>query len=162
MLFNSLEFMIFLPIVLLVTFIVPKKVRYVWLLIASYYFYMCWNVSYILLIVFSTLVTYLGGLGIEWCKHKDWSYEKITKGKKWCVALGFVSNIGVLCYFKYANFFMDNIQVLFHMIGVEVQVPEVDVLLPVGISFFTFQALSYLVDVYRDEIPATKNFLNYV
>ena len=104
MLFNSLEFLIFLPIVLLVTFIIPKKIRYIWLLIASYYFYMCWNAGYAVLILFSTLVTYLGGLGIEWCKSRDWDEVKIRRGKKACVAVGFVLNIGVLCYFKYANF----------------------------------------------------------
>ena len=161
MLFNSLEFLLFLPIVLLVTFVIPKKIRYIWLLIASYYFYMCWNASYAILILFSTLVTYLGGLGIEWCKKQEWEERKIIKGKKLCVGVGFGLNIGVLCYFKYTNFLLDNIRSLFEMIHIELNIPEVDILLPVGISFFTFQALSYLMDVYRDEIYAEKNFLRY-
>lgn len=122
------------------------------------FFYMCWNATYALLLLFSTLVTYLGGLGIQWCKQKDWETDKITKGKKMCVALGFVLNIGVLCYFKYTNFLLDNLRVVFERIGVELHIPEVDILLPVGMSFFTFQALSYLMDVYRDEIYAEKNF----
>ena len=161
MLFNSLEFLVFLPIVLLITFIFPKKIRYIWLLIASYYFYMCWNASYVILILFSTLVTYLGGLGIEWCKKQEWEESRIVRGKKWCVGIGFGLNIGVLCYFKYTNFLLENLRSLFALIGIELHIPEVDILLPVGISFFTFQALSYLMDVYRDEIYAEKNFLRY-
>lgn len=161
MLFNSVGFLIFLPIVLLVTFIVPKKIKYIWLLVASYYFYMCWNASYALLILFSTLVTYLGGLGIEWCKAQAWDENKIRKSKKACVTIGLVLNIGVLCYFKYTNFLLDNLKRLFGMIHIELNIPEVDILLPVGISFFTFQALSYLIDVYRDEIYAEKNFFRY-
>ena len=135
MLFNSLEFLIFLPIVLLVTFMIPKKIRYIWLLFASYYFYMCWNASYAILILFSTVVTYIGGLGIEWCKKQDWDESKIIKGKKLCVGLGFGLNIGVLCYFKYTNFLLDNIRNLFALIQVELNIPELDILLPVGISF---------------------------
>ncbi|MBR5597712.1 MAG: MBOAT family protein [Lachnospiraceae bacterium] len=161
MLFNSLEFLIFLPIVLLVTFILPKKIRYIWLLIASYYFYMCWNAVYGLLILFSTLVTYLGGVGIEWCKGQPWEETKITRGKKLCVGVGFGLNIGVLCYFKYTNFLLDNLRDFFHLLHIELNIPEVDILLPVGISFFTFQALSYLMDVYRDDIYAEKNFFRY-
>ena len=161
MLFNSLEFLIFLPIVLLVTFALPKKIRYIWLLVASYYFYMCWNAGYALLILFSTAVTYLGGLGIEWCKEQKWSKSKKAKRKKLFVVTGVVLNIGVLCYFKYTNFILNNLCGLFAGVGIELNIPEVDILLPVGISFFTFQALSYLMDVYRDEIYAEKNFFRY-
>ena len=161
MLFNSLEFLIFLPIVLLVTFIIPKKIRYIWLLAASYYFYMCWNAEYALLILFSTVVTYLGGLGIEWCKHQQWEEKKIIATKKACVTIGVVLNVSVLCYFKYTNFLLDNIRDFFAAFQVELNIPKVDILLPVGISFFTFQALGYLVDVYRDDIYAEKNFFRY-
>lgn len=161
MLFNSLEFLIFLPIVLLVTFVLPKKIRYIWLLIASYYFYMCWNAGYALLILFSTVVTYFGGLGIEWCKHQEWEEARIVRGKKICVAIGVGLNIGVLGYFKYTNFLLDNLRSLFATLHIEMNIPKVDILLPVGISFFTFQALGYLIDVYRDDIYAEKNFLRY-
>ena len=140
---------------------IPKKIRYIWLLFASYYFYMCWNASYAILILFSTVVTYIGGLGIKKYKKQDWDESKIIKGKKLCVGLGFGLNIGVLCYFKYTNFLLDNIRNLFALIQVELNIPELDILLPVGISFFTFQALSYLMDVYRDEIYAEKNFFIY-
>lgn len=161
MLFNSLEFLIFFPIVLLVCFIIPQKIRYIWLLICSYYFYMCWNASYALLILFSTAVTYSCGLGIEWCKKQKWKKRKIKKAKKYVVAAGFVLNLGVLAYFKYANFFMDNLQAVLRTFHIKMNVPKFDILLPVGISFFTFQALSYIMDVYRDEIYAEKNFFRY-
>lgn len=161
MLFNSLEFLIFFPIVLLVCFILLAKIRYIWLLIASYYFYMCWNASYALLILFSTAVTYGCGLGIEWCKKQKWKEDKIKKAKKYVVATGFVLNLSVLAYFKYANFFMDNLEAVLGTFRIKMNVPKFDILLPVGISFFTFQALSYIVDVYRDEIYAEKNFFRY-
>ncbi len=161
MLFNTKEFLFFLPIVLLVTFIIPKKIRYIWLLIASYYFYMCWNAKYAFLLLFSTLVTYLGGLGIEWCKKQAWNPNKIAKGKKLCVGIGFVLNIGMLGYFKYTNFFLENIRSILRCFRIEWNIRQMDILLPVGISFFTFQALSYLVDVYRNEIYAEKNFFRY-
>ena len=161
MLFNSLEFLIFFPIVLLVCFIIPSKIRYIWLLIASYYFYMCWNAGYALLILFSTVVTYCCGLVMEWCKSQKWKKRKLRKVKKLVVAAGFVLNLGVLAYFKYTNFFMDNLQAVFGAFHIELNVPKFDILLPVGISFFTFQALSYIMDVYRDEIYAEKNFLRY-
>ena len=161
MLFNSMEFLIFFPVVLLICFIIPAKIRYIWLLVASYYFYMCWNAVYALLLLFTTVVTYLGGLAIDWCKNKNWPEEKITKGKKWCVGIGVILNIGVLCYFKYTNFLMNNLNALFQSLHIELNVPQFDILLPVGISFFTFQALSYLMDVYRDDIYAEKNFFRY-
>ena len=161
MLFNSLEFLLFFPIVLLVCFILPSKIRYIWLLIASYYFYMCWNAKYALLLFFSTVVTYLCGLIMEWCKKQEWDREKIVKSKKLAVAVGFVLNIGVLAYFKYSNFFLLNVQRVFRIFHIELNVQQLDILLPVGISFFTFQALSYIVDVYRDEIYAERNFLRY-
>ena len=161
MLFNSLEFLVFLPIVLLVTFVIPKKIRYIWLLISSYYFYMCWNAGYALLILFSTAVTYLGGIGIEWCRRQKWKKIKKRKYMKLCVTVGFCLNLGVLCYFKYTNFLLDNLRTLFAAIHIELNIPQVDILLPVGISFFTFQALSYLMDVYRGEIYAEKNFFRY-
>ena len=100
MLFNSLEFLIFFPIVILVCFMLPGKIRYIWLLIASYYFYMCWNASYALLILFSTLVTYGCGLAMEWCKKQNWEDEKKTRRKKILVGAAFVLNLSVLAYLK--------------------------------------------------------------
>ena len=86
MLFNSAQFLIFLPIVVLIYFIIPQRVRYIWLLVCSYYFYMCWNAKYALLMLFSTFTTYLCGLGIEHIKHMDCPAGRAVRLKKRCVA----------------------------------------------------------------------------
>lgn len=161
MLFNSLHFLVFFPIVLLVYFCIPKKIRYIWLLVASYYFYMCWNVKYVVLILFSTIITYLSGIAIDWVKQRNWEQKKTIIYKKGILAVSFLLNLGVLGYFKYANFFLDNIQHILRMWHIELNVPIVDVLLPIGISFYTFQTLSYNMDVYRGDIYAEKNFFRY-
>lgn len=161
MLFNSLEFMFFFPIVVLVYFILPCKIKQLWLLGASYYFYMCWNAKYALLILFSTIVTYFSGLLLEKVKHASWDGPRKIKFMKLVVALSFILNLAVLFYFKYINFVFDAVKELFQFIHIELNVPVFDIILPVGISFYTFQALSYTMDVYRDEIYAEKNFLRY-
>lgn len=161
MLFNSLQFLIFFPIVILICFILPARIRYLWLLAASYYFYACWDARYLLLLLFSTVVTYLSGLGIEWCRKQQWTTEKRLKGKRSCVAISVLLNVGMLCYFKYTNFFLENLRAVFAAVNIQLKIPEVSIVLPVGISFFTFQALSYTLDVYREEIYAEKNFFRY-
>ena len=161
MLFNSVGFLIFFPIVLLVYFVIPKKIKHFWLLAASYYFYMCWNAKYAILIFTSTVITYASGLLLERAKQMDVDEIKKIRIKKSVVAFSFLSNLGILCYFKYVNFILFNLSQAFSMINVHLSVPTVDVILPVGISFYTFQALSYTVDVYRDEIYAEKNFFRY-
>ena len=161
MLFNSLHFLVFFPIVLLVYFCIPKNIRYIWLLAASYYFYMCWNAKYAVLILFSTVITYLSGIAIDWVKQHNWEEKKAIFYKKGILTASFVLNLGVLVYFKYANFFLDNIERILGACHIELNVPVIDVLLPVGISFYTFQALSYTMDVYRGDIYAEKNFFRY-
>ncbi len=153
MLFNSFDFLIFFPVVVLIYFIIPKKVRYIWLLISSYYFYMCWNAKYALLIAISTLITWISGLLLSKCKAK-WV-------KHATVAASFVSNLGILFFFKYFDFALDNVNRILTHINVEVINNPFDILLPVGISFYTFQALSYTVDVYRGDVEAEKNPLRY-
>lgn len=169
MLFNSYNFMIFFPIVVLVYFFIPKKLRYIWLLIVSYYFYMGWNVEYALLIAFSTVATFLSGLLIDRCNEKFYDIQsdqetnerKRNKYKKLIVAICFIVNIGILVFFKYFDFLLNNINVLLSIVGVSTIHKSFDVLLPVGISFYTFQALSYTIDVYRGDIKAEKNFFKY-
>ena len=161
MLFNSMEFMIFFPIVVLMYFILPEKVKQFWLLITSYYFYMCWNAKYALLILFSTAITYASGLLLEQIKHRSWVDVRKVKYKKIVVALSFTLNLTVLFYFKYINFAFSIVSGVLRSMHIELHVPEFDIILPVGISFYTFQALSYTMDVYRDEIYAEKNFLRY-
>ena len=159
--FNSIDFLIFFPVVVLGYFILPKKIKNYWLLIASYYFYMCWNAQYALLILASTVFTYLSGIIIERIKKSGRDEAQKTRAKKWTVAACLIINLGILFVFKYFNFAMETLTDLFREVGVELNVPKFDLLLPVGISFYTFQALSYTMDVYRDEIYAEKNFFRY-
>lgn len=161
MLFNSLEFLIFFPIVLIVYYIIPARIKYLWLLVASYYFYMCWNAKYALLIMTSTVITYLSGLLIEKVKNSEHADDKKKRLKNIVVAISFVSNLGILFYFKYSNFAIGILTKVFAKAHIELKIPAIDILLPVGISFYTFQALSYTMDVYRNEIYAEKNFFRY-
>lgn len=156
MLFNSIDFLIFFPIVISIFFIIPKKWRCIWLLISSYYFYMSWNPKYALLIAGSTVVTYLSGLFIEHANSKG----KTTSMKLYVLA-SLIINLGILCFFKYANFFLSNLSLLFSHIGIGTIDKRFDFLLPVGISFYTFQALSYTIDVYRGQIKAERNLFKY-
>ena len=160
MLFNSIDFLIFFPVVVLLYFVIPKRVRYLWLLGCSYYFYMCWNPRYALLILTSTAITYLSGILI----HRTNAIEnerKRTHLKKLWVGLSFGSNLAILCVFKYLTFFLESLATALGFAGISMTVPTIDLLLPVGISFYTFQALSYTMDVYRGDIDAEPNFLRY-
>ncbi len=141
--FNSIQFLIFFPIVVTLYFSIPHKYRWAMLLAASYYFYMCWNAAYIILIIISTLIAYISGLWIN--KAKD------HKQKKYALLFSLIINLGILFIFKYFNFFVNNLQKLFTHININMPLPYLNVLLPVGISFYTFQALSYSIDVYKGE-----------
>lgn len=161
MLFNSIDFLIFLPIVLVIYYIIPMKYKHIWLLISSYYFYMCWNAKYVLLIFVSTVITYLSGILIDKVE-KTWpDVNDIGKYKKLILALSFVSNLGILFYFKYINFTLDIVTRILSKVNISMNVPVFDVILPVGISFYTFQALSYSVDVYRGEVEPEHDFFRY-
>lgn len=160
MLFNSYNFLIFFPIVVLIYFLIPQKIKYIWLLIASYYFYMCWNAKYVLILLFSTAITYASGILITKANNCKDERKRIRK-KKIFVALSFIINLSILFMFKYFDFAVDNInQVLGHL-NMKLLNPTFDVVLPVGISFYIFQALSYTVDVYRKDVEAERNFLKY-
>lgn len=153
MLFNSIDFLFFFPIVVGILFVLPRKLRCVWLLITSYYFYMSWNPKYALLIAFSTVITYLSGLILERCST--------DKRKKMVVAGSLISNLLILAVFKYANFALNTISILCGTLGIQFTEKRLDLLLPVGISFYTFQALSYTLDVYRGKVIAEKNIVRY-
>lgn len=150
MLFNSLEYLIFLPIVVIFYNLLPQKLKNIFLLLASLTFYSFWNVKYTLLMVFSIFVTYMTGLYIE--KNRGQ-----VKKMKLAVFLCFFINLGILFVFKYFNFFAD---LLNNFSGKDFNL-ALDVLLPVGISFYTFQALGYTIDVYRKDIRAEENFIDY-
>ena len=159
MLFNSIDFLVFFPVVVLIYWLIPKKLRYIWLLVTSYYFYMGWNAQYALLIATSTGITYLCGLGIEWLGKKE--KKSATVGQKCVVAAGVLSNLGILFFYKYFDFFLENINLALEHFQVKPLTSSMEVLLPVGISFYTFQALGYMIDVYRGDIEAEKNPLKY-
>lgn len=153
MLFNSIDFLIFFPIVVLIYFVIPKCLRHIWLLLSSYYFYMSWNPKYALLIAASTIITYVSGLLL--------SNAHNIKKRKLIVSSSVLSNLGILIIFKYANFIISSINIQLHILGIQTINHRLDLLLPVGISFYTFQALSYTIDVYRGSIEAEKNIINY-
>lgn len=157
--FNSSDFLIFFPIVVLIYFLIPQKLKNYWLLIASYYFYMCWNAKYALIILFSTIVTYLSGLALDTLQQRS-ADPLIMRKKKIVVAISVLLNLSLLFYFKYINFaigILGNALSVFH---IQLNLPSVDILLPVGISFYTFQALGYTIDVYRGNTCAEKNFFS--
>ena len=160
MLFNSLSFLIFFPIVVYLYFVLPHKLKNLWLLVSSYYFYMSWNPKYTLLLAGSTLITYLGGLGISYAGRLAEDKGRIAL-QKLIVAASFVLNLGILFFFKYFNFVADSVNKLVARIGDEFSITSFDVVLPVGISFYIFQALAYTVDVYRGEIKEERNLLKY-
>lgn len=161
MIFNSMQYLIFFPIVFLVYFLFPPRIRYIWLLLSSYYFYMCWNPKYIILIVLSTLVTYLSGVAMEVIKDRPCEIRIRECYLKICIIVCFLFNLALLFYFKYFQFTISSIDRILNMIGLRISVPYHDVILPVGISFYIFQALGYTIDVYRGEIVAEKNILRY-
>lgn len=146
MLFNSIDFIIFFPIVLFIYFLLPHRFRWLLLLGSSYYFYMSWKPEYVILIMLSTIVDYLAGIKIENSKKKK------TK-KKFLFASLFV-NLGLLFTFKYFNFFSSEFTEFLKSFSLSFDAIELKLLLPVGISFYTFQTLSYTIDVYRGKIKA--------
>ena len=149
--FNSLQYLVFLPTVIILYFLLPPRCRNYLLLAASYYFYMCWEPLYALLILTSTIVTYSCGRLLE----------SFPRHKKAWVALSLIINLSILFFFKYFNFAAGIIGSLLGRVGLDFTSPGLNVLLPVGISFYTFQALGYTIDVYRGKLPAERNFIIY-
>lgn len=159
MVFNSIQYLVFFPVVVSIYFLIPIKFKNYWLLIASYFFYMCWNIKYSLLIFGCTLITYICGILIQLINNK---YPlKAKKYNKIVLFTCVIANLSVLFFFKYFNFFLDTIASLLALVNIRLAIPNFDILLPVGISFYTFQALSYVIDVYRGETYAEKNFFQY-
>lgn len=154
MLFNSLPFLIFFPLTVLIYWFLPanRQYRNHMLLIASYYFYMNWEPGYALLIFISTITTWAGALMIE---------RTAAKKRKFFFIATLVVNIGILFTYKYLAFAGNQVQNLLDVLGLDMKIPEFDILLPVGISFYTFQAIGYLVDVWRGTLNAERNFFTY-
>lgn len=159
MLFNSFDFLIFFPIVIGIYFVLPSKAKNLWLLASSYFFYACWSVKYVLLIAISTVITYACGVLLERGEQMDDDRRRMYK--RCCLVITLTANLLILFVFKYWNFAARTLGSLLGIAGVPVSVPELNLLLPVGISFYTFQALGYAIDVYRGTIKAEKNFIQY-
>jgi alginate O-acetyltransferase complex protein AlgI len=163
LLFNSFTYLVFLPLVVLLYWLVAERLRKLLLLVASYVFYMNWMPAYGLLILGLTVVNYFLGLAIG----NSVSTPNASLKKPLLVA-GLIFNIGCLCFFKYANFLIDSFLQSIHWVGAFAQVPglavhqspALNVILPLGISFFTFEFIHYIVDVYRGSSPIT-NFPDF-
>ena len=160
MLFNSIHFLIFFPAVVLFYYILPHKVRWIWLLITSYFFYMAWNPRYALFLAAATIVTYLSGLLISRSNGSEDSKKRDSRRRLW-VALSFILNLAMLLFFKYFDFAVYSMNRIAQYAGVRVLTPAFDVMLPVGISFYTLQALTYTMDVYRGECAVERNPAKY-
>lgn len=150
MLFNSFEYLVFLPLVFILYWLLPNKMRWVLLFIASYYFYMSWNAKYVVLILFTTLVSYLAAIALE-------KTQSILL-KKLILTATLISSLGVLFFFKYFNFVSESVATVLSRLSIPCHPVTLNLLLPVGISFYTFQTLSYVIDVYRGMVKAEKHF----
>ena len=149
MLFNTIDFAIFLPLVVIIYYLIPHRFRWILLLAASYFFYMSWRVEYILLIVASTLVDYFSGIRMEGLPDR--------KSRLPWLILSLSINLGLLFFFKYFNFATENLNALFDRVGFSAEIPLMKLLLPVGISFYTFQTLSYTIEVYYGKQKAERH-----
>lgn len=151
--FTTIHFFVFLWIVFLIYWNIPHKYRWLLLLISSTYFYMQWKVKYLIWIFFTIIVSYVFGFVVE--KEED------EKRRKRYLLISCVLCLSVLFIFKYFHFFMDSVGMISHIFGVELPEFMLPLILPVGISFYTFQTMSYVIDIYRREIPAERHFGNY-
>lgn len=151
MLFNSWQFGIFLPVIFAIYWAVPQKFRWALLFTASYYFYMSWNVKYVVLILFTTIISYFAAIFIE-------RFQNNTSAKKIILTFTLISCLGVLFVFKYFNFFSKSFVNLMRAFSIQLHPMTLKLLLPVGISFYTFQTLSYVIDVYRGSVKPEKHF----
>ncbi|MBE6887242.1 MAG: MBOAT family protein [Ruminococcaceae bacterium] len=153
MLFNSVPFMIFLPIAVLLYYIVPQKFQKIYLLAVSYYFYACFDLRAVPFLIAATLVSFYAAKIIE-SKEDD-------KQRKRAMLLALAVNIGMLLVFKYCNFFAENLVALANVFGANLEFKRFNILMVTGISFFTFQSVGYVLDVYLKKIKAEQNLLIY-
>ncbi|MFK7783397.1 MBOAT family O-acyltransferase [Psychroserpens sp.] len=156
MLFNSIDFAIFLPIVFFLYWFVANKnlkLQNFLIVLASYTFYGWWDWRFLSLILFSTIIDYSIGRKLQ--------SEKKARNRKLLLWTSILVNLGFLGFFKYYNFFLDNFITAFSFFGTEIQASSLNIILPVGISFYTFQTLSYTIDVYKEKLEPTKNFIAF-
>ncbi len=149
MLFNTYQYLFFLPLVVILYYVIPHRYRWILLLGASYYFYMCWKAEYLILILASTGIDYWASLRMS--RHRE------KKKRKKYLILSLFTNLGILFLFKYFNFFSDSVHSVFEQFNVFYESRTFDLLLPVGISFYTFQTLSYTIEVYQGKQKAERH-----
>ena len=156
MLFNSFEFLVFLPIVFLLYWFVfrTRKWQNLLVVVASYIFYGWWDWRFLFLIALTSICSFASGWLIE-------HYEVHRQRQRWVSAANIVLNLGILGVFKYYNFFVENLDALLRSLGWQLDWVTINILLPVGISFYTFQALSYTIDVYQKKLPATHDVVEF-
>jgi alginate O-acetyltransferase complex protein AlgI len=156
MLFNSIDFAVFLPIIfVLYWFVFNKTISHqnILIVLASYVFYGWWDWRFLSLILFSTLVDFLIGVNLE--------KENSLKTRKILLWISILVNLGFLGFFKYFNFFLENFKNAFTYFGSEIGASSLNIILPIGISFYTFQTLSYTIDVYKKQLEPTKDFISF-
>jgi alginate O-acetyltransferase complex protein AlgI len=155
MLFCSQQFLVFFAAVFALYWLSPwPRVRVWTLLVASFVFYATWNKWLAVLITATTVLDWLLALGMDrWTARLP---------RRLLLALSLVVNLGLLCYFKYANFFLDSLDASLRAVGAEASIPVLNVILPFGISFYTFEAINYTIDVYRKQVPAERNLANFM
>jgi D-alanyl-lipoteichoic acid acyltransferase DltB (MBOAT superfamily) len=155
MLFNSFEYLLFFPLVFFLywsAFSKNKGIQNLILIFASYFFYGWWSWKFLLLLIVSTLLDYLYGFGVNFQNKK---YSKLF------LWLSIINNLGILCVFKYFNFFIDQLKEAVHLAGYNISPIYIEIALPVGISFYTFHGMSYVFDIYRKQRMPVKNFIDY-
>ena len=149
MLFNSFQFLIYFPVVTILYFFLPHKLRWLLLLIASCVFYMAFVPIYIVILFGTIIIDYIAGIWIE---------NAVGKRRKALLAISIIANVGILCVFKYYNFFISNVNEVLGGLHVAGSIPLLKILLPIGLSFHTFQAMSYTIEVYRGNQKPEKHF----
>ncbi len=155
MLFVSPYFLfIFLPVVFGLHFIIEKRFKNIWLAIASFFFYAWGGLGHALIILFSSIANYIFGLKVDPLKEKSHKVRKL-----WFV-LSITFNVGILAYFKYFNFLVENVTNIIRLVNSNFTIEVPEVALPIGISFFTFQIMSYVIDVYRGHVSVQRNYIN--
>lgn len=156
MIFNSIDFAIFLPIVFILYWFTTNKnlqLQNILIVVASYIFYGWWDWRFLSLLIFSTVVDYTVGLCL---KNEDNQFKR-----KALLLTSILVNLGLLGFFKYYNFFVDNFITAFSLFGTKIKANTLNIILPVGISFYTFQTLSYSIDVYKRKLEPTKDFIAF-
>ncbi len=157
MLFNSIEFLIFLPVVLAIYYLLSHRAQNTFLVFASCFFYASWDWRFLFPLLFSTTIDYFCAGRIE----RSFERGEPIQARRTYLIVSLVTNLGLLAFFKYFNFFADSFHELFAAFGVNLPMPALRVILPIGISFYTFQALSYTIDVYRGKLHATRSFWDF-